>query len=180
MSTRLLETSFDTKFHALQIIFVRMSATSIFSLLYMWHQKIPDAPFGDPHVRGLLILRGMAGFIGLFGIYCKLRYYLHESFSINQWLTSDSLSYLNLSDATVITFLTPILTAFLCFVALRVCYIPCSKRLHSDCHSGTFYDQRGPGWARCTNWRSIYCATDVYISRQNCGRRVSTLDGPAR
>lgn len=71
-STRLLETSFDTKFHALQIIFVRMSATSIFSLLYMWYQKVPEAPFGNRSIRGLLILRGTAGFIGLFGIYCKL------------------------------------------------------------------------------------------------------------
>ncbi|CAM1502321.1 Fc.00g043050.m01.CDS01 [Cosmosporella sp. VM-42] len=100
MSTRLLETSFDTKFHALQIIFVRMSATSVFALLYMWYQKVPGAPFGDRSIRGLLVLRGMAGFIGLFGAYY-------------------SLSYLNISDATVISFLTPILTAFLCFVALR-------------------------------------------------------------
>lgn len=71
MCTRLLETSFDTKFHALQIIFVRMSATSVFALLYMWHQKVPGAPFGDPAIRGLLVLRGTAGFIGLFAAYCE-------------------------------------------------------------------------------------------------------------
>ncbi|KAI1402860.1 hypothetical protein F4819DRAFT_507150 [Hypoxylon fuscum] len=100
MTTRLLETGFETKFHALQIIFVRMLATFILGCLYMWYKKIPDFPLGKRDVRGLLVLRGMAGFSGL---YCS--YY--------------SLSYLNISDATVISFLVPTMTAFLCFVALK-------------------------------------------------------------
>lgn len=71
MTTRLLETGFDTKFHALQIIFVRMLATAILGSLYMWIKKVPDFPLGNPQIRGLLVLRGFAGFIGLFCSYCK-------------------------------------------------------------------------------------------------------------
>ncbi|KAK6189321.1 hypothetical protein LQW54_013384 [Pestalotiopsis sp. IQ-011] len=100
MTTRLLETGFDTKFHALQIIFVRMLATAILGSLYMWIKKVPDFPLGNPQIRRLLVLRGFAGFIGLF---CS--YY--------------SLSYLNISDATVISFIVPTLTAFMCFVVLK-------------------------------------------------------------
>ncbi|KAK7985228.1 hypothetical protein PG996_005531 [Apiospora saccharicola] len=100
MTTRLLETGFTTKFHALQIIFVRMLATAILGSLYMWIKKVPDFPLGDRKVRGLLCLRGAAGFMGL-----SCSYY--------------SLSYLNISDSTVISFLVPTVTAFICFIALR-------------------------------------------------------------
>ncbi|KAK8122125.1 hypothetical protein PG984_010795 [Apiospora sp. TS-2023a] len=100
MTTRLLETGFTTKFHALQIIFVRMLATAILGSLYMWVKKVPDSPLGDRKVRGLLCLRGAAGFMGL-----SCSYY--------------SLSYLNISDSTVISFLVPTVTAFICFIALR-------------------------------------------------------------
>ncbi|KAK9419697.1 hypothetical protein SUNI508_07183 [Seiridium unicorne] len=105
MTTRLLETGFETKFHALQIIFVRMLATAILGSLYMWINKVPDFPFGDRKVRGLLVLRGFAGFLGLF---CS--YY--------------SLTYLNISDSTVISFIVPTLTAFICFVALKEPFTP--------------------------------------------------------
>ncbi|KAF5024661.1 hypothetical protein F66182_3283 [Fusarium sp. NRRL 66182] len=100
MTTRLLETGFETKFHALQIIFVRMLATALIGSIYMWSERVPDFPLGPREVRGLLILRGMAGSAGLFGLYY-------------------SLSYLDISDATVITFLVPTLTAFISWIALR-------------------------------------------------------------
>ncbi|KAM0386893.1 hypothetical protein ACHAQC_011318 [Fusarium culmorum] len=100
MTTRLLATGFETKFHALQIIFVRMLATTLIGSFYMWREKVPDFPLGPRNVRGLLVLRGMAGSVGLFGLYY-------------------SLSYLDVSDATVITFLVPTLTAFIAWVALR-------------------------------------------------------------
>lgn len=70
-ATRLLETGFETKFHALQIIFVRMLSTAVLGSLYMWYKKVPDFPLGDSGVRGLLVLRGTAGFLGLFGAYCE-------------------------------------------------------------------------------------------------------------
>ncbi|KAF5548693.1 transport protein [Fusarium mexicanum] len=82
MTTRLLETGFETKFHALQIIFVRMLATALIGSVYMWCKKVPNFPLGPREVR-------------------------------------DSLSYLDISDATVITFLVPTLTAFIAWVALR-------------------------------------------------------------
>ncbi|CAF3560843.1 unnamed protein product [Fusarium graminearum] len=100
MTTRLLATGFETKFHALQIIFVRMLATALIGSFYMWREKVSDFPLGPRNVRGLLVLRGMAGSVGLFGLYY-------------------SLSYLDVSDATVITFLVPTLTAFIAWVALR-------------------------------------------------------------
>ncbi|KAF4995840.1 hypothetical protein FDECE_12672 [Fusarium decemcellulare] len=99
-TTRLLETGFETKFHALQIIFVRMLATAIIGSLHMWYKQVPDFPLGPREVRGLLILRGIAGTVGLFGLYY-------------------SLSFLDISDATVITFLVPTMTAFISWVALR-------------------------------------------------------------
>jgi hypothetical protein len=37
----------------------------------MWYHSIPYFPLGQSGIRKLLILRGTAGFIGLFGLYCK-------------------------------------------------------------------------------------------------------------
>lgn len=71
MTTRLLETGFDTKFHALQVIFVRMIATAIIGSAYMLWKKVPGFPLGPREVRGLLLLRGLAGTAGLIGLYCQ-------------------------------------------------------------------------------------------------------------
>lgn len=67
-AAKLLANGYETKFHALQIIFVRMSCTTVLSCLYIWYNKVPR-PQG---VTGLLVLRGSAGFVGLFGLYCEL------------------------------------------------------------------------------------------------------------
>jgi len=53
---------------------------------------VPDPFLGPKGVRGLLVLRGCSGFIALFGMYYSLK-------------------YLSLSDATVLTFLSPLTTA---------------------------------------------------------------------
>ncbi|KAI0441801.1 DUF6-domain-containing protein [Xylaria telfairii] len=87
------------QFHALHIIFVRMLATAILGSLYMWHKKVPNFPLGPRNMFHLLIMRGAAGFVGLFGLYY-------------------SLSYLEISDATAISFLVPTWTAILCYVWL--------------------------------------------------------------
>ncbi|KAI1130185.1 DUF6-domain-containing protein [Nemania abortiva] len=87
------------QFHALHIIFVRMLATSILGMSYMWCKKVPDFPLGPRNMLGWLILRGSFGFVGLFGLYY-------------------SLSYLEISDATAISFLVPTWTAILCYVWL--------------------------------------------------------------
>ncbi|KAI0098827.1 DUF6-domain-containing protein [Nemania sp. FL0031] len=96
-----LLTSHDSsnQFHALHIIFVRMLATFILGTGYMWYKKVPDFPLGPRNMFGWLVLRGSFGFIGLFGLYY-------------------SLSYLEISDATAISFLVPTWTAILCYVWL--------------------------------------------------------------
>lgn len=72
LTTRILETGYpEQRFHALQILFVRQSITSVLVYVWMWRMKVENAPFGPRGVRGLLIARGMGGFFGVFGLYCK-------------------------------------------------------------------------------------------------------------
>ncbi|KUI70900.1 hypothetical protein VM1G_05780 [Cytospora mali] len=86
-------------FHTLQIIAARMGVTFILSSLYMWWRSVPYFPFGNPEVRGWLVLRASFGFMGLFTLY----YSVH---------------YLPLAEATVFRFLVPIVTAWACSVFL--------------------------------------------------------------
>lgn len=66
LTTRVLETAFpDQKFHAMQILFARQSITMVGSLLWMWLNHVPDAPFGPHGVRWLLVARGFGGFWGV-------------------------------------------------------------------------------------------------------------------
>ena len=79
--------------HVLEIIFLRMLITWLCALGYLHYTKVPDYLLGPRGIRLLLVIRGVVGFFGLFGIYY-------------------SLQYLELSDATVLTFLAPILTGY--------------------------------------------------------------------
>lgn len=72
-----------------------MGITAILASAYMWYKKTPYFPFGMPEVRWLLVCRGLGGFFGVFGMYY-------------------SLLYLPIADATVITFLAPGLSCWLC------------------------------------------------------------------
>jgi drug/metabolite transporter (DMT)-like permease len=83
----------DPPIHPLEIIFTRMLITWMGALAYLHYNKVPDYFIGPKGVRLLLVLRGVVGFFGLFGIYY-------------------SLQYLDLSDATILTFLAPILTGY--------------------------------------------------------------------
>ena len=83
----------DPPIHPLEIIFLRMLITWLGAISYLQYHKVPDRFIGPKGVRLLLVLRGVVGFFGLFGIYY-------------------SLQYLDLSDATVLTFLAPILTGY--------------------------------------------------------------------
>ncbi|KAI0274065.1 EamA-like transporter family-domain-containing protein [Russula aff. rugulosa BPL654] len=85
--------SLDEPVPILELIWVRMTITYIGSVAYMLWRKIPDPVLGPKDVRVLLVLRGFSGFIGLAGLYF-------------------SLGRLSLSDATMLTFLAPILTGF--------------------------------------------------------------------
>jgi len=79
--------------HPFEIIFVRMFITWLSAIAYLHYHKVPDYFLGPKGVRLLLVIRGVVGFFGLFGVYY-------------------SLQYLDLSDATVLTFLAPILTGY--------------------------------------------------------------------
>ncbi|KAI9450022.1 integral membrane protein DUF6 [Lactarius psammicola] len=99
MSVKLLN-SLDEPVPTLELILVRMAITYVCSVAYMYWQKIPDPLIGPKGVRTLLVFRGFSGFFGLSGVYF-------------------SLQYLSLSDATVLTFIVPILTGFSGAIFLR-------------------------------------------------------------
>ncbi|KAG9757415.1 hypothetical protein KCU73_g4418, partial [Aureobasidium melanogenum] len=102
VTTRLLEIEGNKGkgLHPFQILFARMSITVVLSSLYMWYTKTPHFPLGHREVRWLLVARGLGGFWGVFGMYY-------------------SLIYLPLADATVITFLAPSLTCWVCSLLLK-------------------------------------------------------------
>lgn len=61
LAARLLE--LDAGMHPFQILFARMSLTTVLSCLYMWWNKVPHFPLGPKEVRGVLIVRGVTGFV---------------------------------------------------------------------------------------------------------------------
>lgn len=71
-----------------------MSITVVASYLYMWWASVPF-PLGERPIRPLLLLRAATGFTGVYALYY-------------------SVQYLPLSEATVITFLVPIMTCYAC------------------------------------------------------------------
>ncbi|KAL4987574.1 hypothetical protein BDW68DRAFT_160815 [Aspergillus falconensis] len=85
-------------FKPFQILFARMSITVTASYLYMWYAKVPQ-PFGDRSTVPLLLCRAISGFVGVYGLYY-------------------SVQYLPLSEATVLTFLAPILSCYACSIFL--------------------------------------------------------------
>ncbi|KAK8862189.1 integral membrane protein DUF6 [Apiospora arundinis] len=124
--TRLLELDEVTgPMHPMLILFWRMSVTALFSGLWTYyseqrsrrrhrhrhghgnghggvnstisHDSWQDIVLGIREVRGLLVLRSVAGFFGLYGL----------------WF---SMKYLPLAEAVVISFLAPTLAGYLCHV----------------------------------------------------------------
>lgn len=93
---RLLETGLGDRspMNPFQILFARQSVTCLFSLFYMWWVNVPEAPLGHRKVRPLLVLRGFSGFFGVLGLYF-------------------SLVYLPVADAMVLTFIAPMLAAWI-------------------------------------------------------------------
>jgi len=93
-------TSTDDPVPALELIWIRMAITYACCIAYMLIRKVDHPWAGPPGVRWLLVARGVSGFFGLFGIYY-------------------SLQYLTLSDATVLTFLSPTLTGVVSHFLLK-------------------------------------------------------------
>lgn len=111
--TRLLELDEETgPMHPMMILFWRMSATTLFSGLWTYYSQErsrrsghsrdswQDAVLGIRAVRSLLLLRSLAGFMGLYGL----------------WY---SMIYLPLAEAVVISFLAPTLAGYLCHVLMH-------------------------------------------------------------
>lgn len=97
-----------------------MAITTTLSTLYMWWSEIPHFPFGLPEVRWLLLMRGIGGFFGVFGMYCKPpRSYSRRAPGTLLTRLSDSLLYLPLADATVITFISPSISCFACSIFIK-------------------------------------------------------------
>ncbi|KAH0580497.1 hypothetical protein H2248_001992 [Termitomyces sp. 'cryptogamus'] len=95
--------SIDPPVPTLELIAIRMFITYVFSLIYMLITKVPDPWLGPKGIRLLLVFRGFSGFFGLLGIYY-------------------SLQYLSLSDATVLTFLSPLCTGIAGAIFLKERY----------------------------------------------------------
>jgi hypothetical protein len=70
VATRLLELDGEGM-HPFQVLFVRMGVTMVLCCAYMWYTKVPYFPLGKKEVRKLLVVRGLSGFFGIFGMYCK-------------------------------------------------------------------------------------------------------------
>ncbi|WRT68255.1 uncharacterized protein IL334_005231 [Kwoniella shivajii] len=90
-----------TKISSFTLIFVRMSITSLFcitSLIFFVRDKNPI--LGPEGIRGMLLMRGFFGFMGLLGAYQALR-------------------GLTVSDAVTIQFLAPTLTGLLGYLFLK-------------------------------------------------------------
>ncbi|KAH7094446.1 hypothetical protein FB567DRAFT_3835 [Paraphoma chrysanthemicola] len=140
VTTRMLEMEGNdgNGYHPFQILFARMFITVVCASLYMWRKKIEHFPFGLREVRPLLVARGLSGFFGVFGMYFALpacflgyhwkaitdRYVICHAETLVLPITlsvpcaylifADSLLYLPLADATVITFLAPSLACWAC------------------------------------------------------------------
>lgn len=71
-AAKLLTNNGDNPFHPLHIIFVRMVASTALGFTYTWYRRVPDAPLGPRNIRHLLLIRGLTGFVGLWGTYCEL------------------------------------------------------------------------------------------------------------
>lgn len=118
-------------------MFARMAITLVMGIAYMWWANVDHFPFGPKGVRKLLMARGFGGFFGrkhsttttcfsnttdTYG--CSIRYILyattsHDSSYRNLPICIDSLQYLPLADATVITFLAPIVTCWACSILIH-------------------------------------------------------------
>jgi len=98
VSTRVLETKSASHMHPLQILFARMIITCAACFFYCYVRHINV--LGPKEFRLVLLGRAVFGFMAVYGLYY-------------------SLSYLSLSNATVITFLGPIVTGFVCWAVLH-------------------------------------------------------------
>jgi hypothetical protein len=71
LSARLLEVE-GKGMHPIQVLFIRQFMTSACCVSYMWWKSTPNFPFGIREIRGLLFIRGISGFMGIYGYVLQL------------------------------------------------------------------------------------------------------------
>lgn len=71
VTTRLLELEGEGM-DPFQVLFARQGLTVFLCTAYMWWTRVEDFPLGKREVRGLLVVRSVTGFFGIFGMYCRL------------------------------------------------------------------------------------------------------------
>lgn len=103
--TRLLEldNGHHKRMQPILILFLRMTLTSFFGSIYLRYLNVPHYALGAKGIRLALVLRGIGGFMGVYGLY-------------------RSLQYLPLAEATVINFLAPLLGTWLSYWFIRVSF----------------------------------------------------------
>ncbi|KIL58907.1 hypothetical protein M378DRAFT_15176 [Amanita muscaria Koide BX008] len=99
LSVKLLN-NVDPPVSVLEVILVRMVITYICCLAYMLWTRMENPIVGPKGLRLLLAVRGITGFVGLFGGYF-------------------SLQYLSLSDATILVYISPLCTVLASAVFLK-------------------------------------------------------------
>ncbi|KAI0181800.1 hypothetical protein GGR52DRAFT_56191 [Hypoxylon sp. FL1284] len=99
LTARLLEVE-EHSLHPMQLLFTRMIITVFGSSCYIWWKSIPNGFFGKKEVRWLLVMRGVCGFFGIYGVWYSVK-------------------YIPLAEATVITFLAPNIAGYMCSVLIH-------------------------------------------------------------
>ncbi|KAI0384908.1 hypothetical protein F5Y04DRAFT_223038 [Hypomontagnella monticulosa] len=99
LMARLLEVG-DEGMHPMQILFIRMVLTTLGSASYILWKKVPYGILGNKNIRWLLVLRGVCGFFGIYGMWYSVK-------------------YLPLAEATVITFLAPNIAGYMCHILIH-------------------------------------------------------------
>lgn len=118
--TKLLERD-GRGMHAFQILVVRMAVSWVVCISCLYYTRRSEFPFGPKNVRWLLLMRGAFGCAGIGGLWTALSklprletcfFFLFMIFFCCEFpLLTYIQGYLSLSDATVITFLTPSMIA---------------------------------------------------------------------
>lgn len=78
LCARLLELE-DGGMNLFQILFARMIISLVVSAIYLYWQRIPDGVLGANAIRWLLVLRGITGFFGIFGMWFSISKYYWPS-----------------------------------------------------------------------------------------------------
>lgn len=117
--TKLLESG-DDGMHPFQIMFVRMAFSVVACSALLYLRKPSEFPFGPKALRWVLIGRGVSGFLGIYGIWTAIGVFHPTQFLVLLFVTDGvRTEFLDLADATVITFLTPSMVAIISAIFLK-------------------------------------------------------------